>query len=186
MPSKTTSNPPGRTRAKSRVVVDRRAAELADQRRVLAACSTPQLESGHPAEREQRLTDGGSMHEHALASLHPGWAVKELVCGRPAQDQRCRLRGVDARRHARHVVGPERAIGGIRREDRHIGHAVAKLKAPHAIAELIDFTDDVIAQHERWLAVYRLRVEVAPDHDIGVHHARGEHADPYLAAAGRR
>ena len=52
-------------------------AQLADQRCVVAARGAPQLEPGHPAEREQRLTDGagGSMHEHALASLHPGRAV---------------------------------------------------------------------------------------------------------------
>jgi hypothetical protein len=35
------------------------------------------IEAGEPAEGEQRLTDGagGSMHEHALASLHLGRAV---------------------------------------------------------------------------------------------------------------
>jgi hypothetical protein len=58
-----------------------------------------------------------------------------------------------------------------------------KLKSAHAIAELIDFTDHVIAQHERRLAVQRLRVEVTPDHDIGVHDARGKYADPHLAPA---
>jgi hypothetical protein len=44
---------------------------------MLAARGAPQLEAGQPAEDEQRLTDGagGSMHEHALASLHPGRAV---------------------------------------------------------------------------------------------------------------
>jgi hypothetical protein len=31
-----------------------------------------------------------------------------------------------------------------------------------------------------------LRVEVTPDQHIGVLHARSEHADPHLAAAGRR
>jgi hypothetical protein len=64
---------------------------------VLAAHSAPQREAGHPAEHEQRLTDGagGSMHKHALASPHPSRAVKALVCGRPAQDQRGRLRRVD-------------------------------------------------------------------------------------------
>src|SRR5215469_8587905 len=35
----------------------------------------------------------------------------------------------------------------VRPEYRHVGHAVAKLKAAYAIAELIDFTDDVVAQH---------------------------------------
>ena len=55
---------------------------------MLAARGAPQLEAGEPAEDEQRLTDGagGSLHEHALASLHPGRAVKELVRGRPAQN----------------------------------------------------------------------------------------------------
>ena len=80
-----------------------------------AARGAPQIEPGQPAEGEQRLTDGagGSLHEHTLASLHPGRAVKELVCGRPAQDQRGRLRRVNARRHADQAVGPERAIGGV-------------------------------------------------------------------------
>ena len=59
------------------LVVDRRGAELADQRRVRAARGTPQLEAGQPAEHEQRLTDGarGSLYERALASLHPGFSV---------------------------------------------------------------------------------------------------------------
>ena len=59
------------------LVVDRRGAQLADKRRMLAARGAPQLEAGQPAEGEQRLTDGagGPMHEHALASLHPGRAV---------------------------------------------------------------------------------------------------------------
>ena len=45
--------------------------------------------AGQPAEGEQRLTDGagGSVHEHALASLYPCRAVEELVCGRPGQDE---------------------------------------------------------------------------------------------------
>jgi ABC transporter substrate binding protein len=123
---------------------------------------------------------------NALSSLYPGRAVKELVCGRPAQDQRGRLRGVDARRHAGQVAGPERAIGGVRPEYRQIGHPVANLKAAYAPAELIDFPDDVIAQHERRTAGGSLRVEVAPDHHVGVLHARGEHADPHLAPASRR
>ena len=75
------------------LVVDRRGAELADQHCVRAARGAPQLKAGQPAEHEQRLADGagGSVHEHALSSLHPGRAVKELVCGRPTQDQRGRL-----------------------------------------------------------------------------------------------
>jgi hypothetical protein len=60
------------------------------------------------------------------------------------------------------VAGPERAIGGVRPEYRQIGHPVAKLKAAHAITELIDFPDDIIAQHKRRPAAHRLRVEVAP------------------------
>jgi hypothetical protein len=126
------------------------------------------------------------MHEHALASLHPGRGVKELVCGRPTQDQRSRLGRVDARRHVDQVAGPERAVGGVRPDHRHIGHAVAELKAAHVIAELIDFPDDIIAQRERGLAAHHLRVKVAPDHHIGVLQARGEHADSYLAPGGRR
>jgi hypothetical protein len=44
---------------------------------MLAPSGAPQLEAGQPAKGKQRLTDGagGSMHEHALASLHPGRAV---------------------------------------------------------------------------------------------------------------
>jgi hypothetical protein len=59
------------------LVVDRRGAELADQRRVRAARGAPQLEAGQPAEHEQRLADGagGTLHERALASLHPGRTV---------------------------------------------------------------------------------------------------------------
>ena len=65
------------TREVLALVVDRRGAELAYQRGVLAARSTPHLEAGHPPEREQRLTDGagGALYEHALASLHPRRAV---------------------------------------------------------------------------------------------------------------
>ena len=60
------------------LIVDRRGAELADQRRMRAARSAPQLEADQPAEDEQCLTDGagGSVDEHALASLHPCRAVE--------------------------------------------------------------------------------------------------------------
>src|SRR6266853_6200145 len=84
-------------------------------------------------------------------------------------------------RYGGESVSPERAIGGVRPDHRHIGHAVANLKAAHAIAELIDFPNDVIADHERRPAVHSLRIEVAPDQHVGVLHARGEHADPRLA-----
>ena len=59
------------------LVVDRRSAQLADQRRMLAARVALQLERGQLAEHEQRLADGagGSLYEHALASRHPGCAV---------------------------------------------------------------------------------------------------------------
>jgi hypothetical protein len=94
--------------------------------------------------------------------------VQKLVGGRPAQDQRGRLRRVKARWDAGQAVRPERAIGGVRRDHGHIGHAVANLEAAHSIAELIDFPDDIIAQHERWPAVHGLRIEVTPDQDVGV------------------
>ena len=98
------------------MVVDGRRAELADQRRVLTARGAPQFQAGHPAEHEQRLTDGtgGSMHEHTLSLLHMARTVKKLVCGRPAQDHRGRLRRVDTRRYADQIVRPERTIGGVR------------------------------------------------------------------------
>jgi hypothetical protein len=111
--------------------------------------------------------------------------MKKLVGRRPAQDQRGRLGRVDVRRHQRHVVGLERPIGGIRTEDRHIGHAVADVKASHAGAELIDFPDDVIAHHEGWPATYPW-VDMTPDRHVGVFHAGSERADPHLAPAGRR
>jgi hypothetical protein len=40
-------------------------------------------------------------------------------------------------------------IGGVQSEHRHIGHPVTNPKAAHAIAELIDFPNDIISQHER-------------------------------------
>src|SRR5262245_47599810 len=52
------------------LVVDRRRAQLSDERHVLAACGAPPLETSQSPKHEQRLTDraGGAMHEHALAS----------------------------------------------------------------------------------------------------------------------
>jgi hypothetical protein len=126
------------------------------------------------------------MNEHTLAALHLGRAVKELVGGRPAQDQRCRLRRVDVGRHAKPIAGPEGAVGGVRPDDRQIGHPVTKLKAAHALPELIDFPNDIIAQHERRLDAHGLRVEVTPDHHIGVFQTGGEYADAHLVPPGRR
>src|SRR5215468_1682194 len=74
--------------------------------------------------------------------------MEELVGDRPAQDQRGRLRRVESCGHGRQAVCSERAIGGVRSDDRHVGHAVSELEAGHAIAELIDFPDDVVARHE--------------------------------------
>ena len=44
---------------------------------MLAARGAPHLKPGHSAQREQRLANGacGSMHQHALTSLHPGGAM---------------------------------------------------------------------------------------------------------------
>ena len=112
--------------------------------------------------------------------------MKELVGGRPAQDQRGRLRRIEARRHAGQAVSPERAIGGIRPDHRHIGHPVTYLKAAHALAELIDLPEDIVAHHERRPAAHGLRIEAAPDQYVSVLQTRGEHADPHLAPAGRR
>jgi hypothetical protein len=93
------------------------------------------------------------MDEHALASLNSGSAVQKLVCGRPAQDQRGRLRGVNTRRDATEVVGAKSTIGYIGSDDRHVSHTISNLKALHAIAELIDLPDDIISQHKRGTAV---------------------------------
>ena len=91
-----------------------------------------------------------------------------------------------ASRPAGQAVSPERAISGVRPYHRQIGYAVPNLKAAHAIAELIDFPDNIISQHERRPVGRSLRVEMATDQYIGVLHARGEHANPHLAPAGRR
>lgn len=72
--------------------------------------------------------------------------MEELARGRPAQDQR----GPPPRRDppARGPSGqPEAAVGGVRPTT--VGHTVANLKAAHAIAELIDFPDDIMTQHKR-------------------------------------
>jgi hypothetical protein len=76
---------------------------------VLSAHGAPQFEASHPAEREQRLTEDArrAMHKDALSSLNTGSAVEELVCGRPAQDQRGRLRRVDAYRHTGQAASAE-------------------------------------------------------------------------------
>jgi hypothetical protein len=91
-----------------------------------ASRGAPHLQPDQAAEDEQRLTNGadGTMDEHALASLHLGCAVRELVRGRPAQDQRGRLGCIDACRHASYAVGAERAIGGVGADHSHVGHAV--------------------------------------------------------------
>jgi hypothetical protein len=62
----------------------------------------------------------------------------------------------------------KRAIGGIRSEHRHVSHAVAKLKSAHAIAELIDFPDDIVAHYKGWAAGGSLRVEMATDQRVGI------------------
>jgi hypothetical protein len=103
------------------------------------------------------------MYESALSLLHSGRAVKELVCGCPAQDQRDCLGCIETDRHTGEVAGAERAIGGVRTNHRHIGNAIAKLKSAHAIAELIDFSDEVITHYKWWSAGRSLRVEVTPD-----------------------
>ena len=107
----------------------------------------PQLESGQSAELEQRLADGtvGSLQEHALVSLHPGRAVKEAGMRASSSRSVRPPTEVDARRHPGQAVTPERAIGGVRPEYRHIGYPVAQPKAAHTIVELIDFPDDIIA-----------------------------------------
>jgi hypothetical protein len=111
--------------------------------------------------------------------------MQELIGGGPTQDQRGRFRRVDTWRHACHAVGAERAIVGVRTDDRHIGHAFANLKAAYAIADLIDFSDDVVAHDERRPAAHP-RIKSTTDCHVRVLYARGEHPDPHLASARRR
>jgi len=111
--------------------------------------------------------------------------VQELVRGHPAQDQCRGLSCINTGWDRGQVPRPERAIGRIRSEHRHVSHTVAKPKPAHAIAELIDFPDYIIAHYKRWPAGRGLRVEMTPDQRVGVLKARGEHADPYLARTGR-
>ena len=62
----------------------------------------------------------------------------------------------------------ESAIGSIRSEHRHVRYTVAKLKSGHALAELIDFANDVVTHYKGWPARCSLRIEMAPDQRIGV------------------
>jgi len=45
---------------------------------------------------------------------------------------------------------------------------IAKLKAAYAITQLIDLSDDIIAQNERSPLAHRLRVEVTADRNVRV------------------
>jgi hypothetical protein len=79
------------------------------------------------------VADGanGSLHELARSSVRSSWhaVVKLRISGSG-------LRRVDTRRHEGQVAGPECSIGSVRSKHRHIGHAVAEMKAAHAAAEL--------------------------------------------------
>jgi hypothetical protein len=79
------------------------------------------------------------MHEHALTVLHPGRAMKQLIRGRPAQNQRSRLGDVNAGGNAGQIFCAQRAISRIGSDNRQIGHAIADLKPAHVVADLIDF-----------------------------------------------
>src|SRR4029078_6978942 len=107
-------------------------------------------------------------HKHALTSPHLGCPVKKLIRGRPVQNQRAVHTRVSASWHAGEVAGPERAIGGVRAQNGHIGDALADMMVAHAISELIDFTYNIIAQHECQSLPHCLRVKVAPDHYVCV------------------
>jgi hypothetical protein len=56
------------------------------------------------------------------------------------------------------LVGPERAADGPRPDHCHIGHAVAKLKAAHAMAELMRKIEMLFAHLKRNLNFRRLRL----------------------------
>lgn len=89
-------------------------------------------------------------------------------------------------RHAAQVIGLERTVGSIRPNHRHVSDVVANLKVMYAIAELIDFPNDIIAQDERRLAARGLGVEAAAYQHVGLVQTRGKHPDPHLAVPGRR
>jgi len=129
---------------------------------------------------------GGALDKHTLSSLDLGCAVKQLIGGRPAQDQCGGLRCINGRWHTSEVAGTQRPVAGIRADHGHIGHTLAKLKSTHAIAKLIDFPDDIIAKNERRSQSRGLRIDVTADRHVCVFHTRGEHADSYLASAGHR
>jgi hypothetical protein len=150
--------------------------------------TTPDLKPCHSAEDEQRLTDctGSSVHEHALRWTHLRSPVQQLVCRHPTQDQRGSFRRINAFRHRGQIACLKRPILSVGSEDCHVSDAVAEPKSAHTRAELIDFSDHVIAHDKRWTAGRRLRVEMTPDQCVSVFEARGQHPDPHLAPTGRR
>ncbi len=152
------------------------------------ARGAPELEARHFAEHKECLPHGAgsALHEHGLAALHARLAVQQLVRRHPAQDQRRRFCRIDVRGYANEIAGLQRTIGGIRANDGQIGDALANLKAAHTLAKLIDFANDIVAEHEWRATKHRLRVNMAPDHNFGVLDAGGEHSNPYLATTDSR
>jgi hypothetical protein len=129
---------------------------------------------------------GRTLNENPLTRLHPRRPMKELVRRRPAQNQGGRLRRVNAHRHASQVARLERAIAGVGPDYGHVGDPVAHLIAGHALAELIDFPDNIIALHKWRPEKHRLRIEMTPDHHVRVFNARREYANAHLTPPSRR
>src|SRR5262249_49738755 len=79
-------------------IVNGRGTEFADKRRMLAACGAPYLKPRELAKHEQSLAHraGCAVHQHALTAPHPGRAMKQLICSRPAQNQRGGLSDVNS------------------------------------------------------------------------------------------
>jgi hypothetical protein len=151
MPSNTTSNPPV-TRALGTVRFESIGIAPSDpsRSRPVAARRGPYLEPRELSERNECLPDRARCpeHEDALAGLHLGLPVKELVGGRPGEDQRGCLRRIDPDRYAYQVVCIEVAVPSVRARNGERSDTVADAKTNGCRAHAIDIPHHVVTEHE--------------------------------------
>jgi hypothetical protein len=118
------------------------------------------------------------VHEHGLAALHLGRAVKELVSGHVDEHQAQHLRRVEVLGHLDRVLLEHADALRVGAPHRQRADAVSHVQPRAARAELLDDADELVAGCERRLR--HAEVGAGAQHCVGVRHAGGQNVDADL------
>ena len=146
-----------RLRGHVAAVVDPTRAERLDGRGVPRGRGADDPDPGGAGKLDKRRADAavGAVHEDGLTGPDLRDPVQHLPRGDAVDDERLGVGRIEPGRHGNKIGGVEHDVAAPPSDFRQRGHALPNQRSVHAIADLGDDADQVVAGHERkrWLVV---------------------------------